>query len=148
MKKYNDERYQKYLHIIYEWTRTIESCYTVRIYDIRKEQYRDNSYYVFGIGCSNFLEPDDYDLKKDWCIGDTPMKNKEQKEVRDIVKMMCKDDRISLDDFERLNKDLKEAGAIKVYLHPATYDYKGHEMRDNDMQLIVIQDEDETKENI
>lgn len=64
MKKYRDERYEKYLNIIFDWNEKLPDPVSsgVVVYDIRKELYNNNTYYVFGIGVSNFLEEKGYDM--------------------------------------------------------------------------------------
>ena len=56
--------YDKYEYIIYKWSETVKVNTTVRIYGERRTQNTDDIYYVYGIGVSDFLEPDNYDRVK------------------------------------------------------------------------------------
>lgn len=141
MKEFDDERYKKYLGVIYKWNKTAQTHLAVRIYDIRSEIYSNETYYVFGIGVSDFLEDDGYDVSKDWTY-DKKYTIKQQREMRDIMKGVAHSTKISLDDFSELNRLLKEAGAKKVFLHPAKYWYKKETQYNLCEQLVVIQDEE------
>ena len=112
-----DETYDKYVTIVYNWSETKRTGTTVRIYKPRHEIYSENEFYVLGIGVSNFLEPDEYNPKKDW-VNDSKFKDNEY-EPKKIVKWLCGSNWISIDDLYELSNLLKEAGAKEVYLHPS-----------------------------
>ena len=140
MKSYNDKRYQKYEHIIFDWWQKIPHNFCMGICDIRKRYYEEEDYYVFKIGNSCFIEPEYFERNPDIT----------EDEIR-FEKMCCWDNFISLDNLSDLNNLLKEAGAIKVYIHPSEYMYQGKPTgrlmdyiprRREDELLIVIQDEE------
>lgn len=115
MKKYGDEQYKKYEWIIYQWTEKVDSKHGLRVFGVRRELYAEqNDFYVFGIGVSDFLEPKSYDPEED-------IATKLDPSDRSTIKYMTCSDRITLDDITELNRQLKEAGAKKVYLHQSTW---------------------------
>ena len=120
MKDHRDERYQRYLNIIYNWSERHPLQHGVQINRVRKELYGPEDFYCFGIARGNFVEPEDYDEEKEIPLDD---------ESKKLVKFACCDERLDLDMLEELNKELKAAGAKKVYLHPAERrEYKKHRM--------------------
>ena len=118
-----DEIYDKYEYIIYKWCETKPINQGVRIYGPRNEYYGDEQFYVFGIGVSNFLEPNDYEKSGLKSFTDKVVKDASQDEQPydpvKILKTICGSNRITLDDLHELSTLLKEAGAKEVYLHPS-----------------------------
>lgn len=112
-----DETYDKYVDIVYNWSQTKRTNTTVRVYKIRHEYYGKGEFYVLGIGVSNFLEANGYDPEKDW-VND-PKINKDDYDPKELLKYMCGNSWISIDDLHELSNLLKEAGAEEVYLHPS-----------------------------
>lgn len=112
-----DETYDKYVDIVYNWSQTKRTNTTVRVYKIRHEYYGKGEFYVLGIGVSNFLEANGYDPEKDW-VND-PKINKDDYDPKELLKYMCGNSWISIDDLHELSNLLKEAGAKEVYLHPS-----------------------------
>lgn len=113
----NDEIYEKYVSIVYEWAQ-IKTNTTVKIYRNRHEIYSENEYYVLGIGVSNFLEADRYDPEKDW-VNDLNLNPDTTYNPKELIKFMWGSCFISIDDLHELSNQLKEAGAKEVYLHPS-----------------------------
>lgn len=113
--------YDKYEYIIYKWSETVKVNTTVRIYGERRTQNTDDIYYVYGIGVSDFLEPDNYDRVKAEEYDRLWFKDNEEayKEYKDIAGWLFGNNYVSLDDLSRLNNELKEAGAKEVFLHPS-----------------------------
>ncbi len=112
-----DETYDKYVDIVYNWSQTKRTNRTVRVYKIRHEYYGKGEFYVVGIGVSNFLEANGYDPEKDW-VND-PKINQDDYNPKELLKYMCGNSWISIDDLHELSNLLKEAGAKEVYLHPS-----------------------------
>jgi hypothetical protein len=112
-----DETYDKYVDIVYNWSQTKRTNTTVRVYKIRREYYGKGEFYVLGIGVSNFLEANGYDPEKDW-VND-PKINQDDYDPKELLKYMCGNSWISIDDLHELSSLLKEAGAKEVYLHPS-----------------------------
>lgn len=112
-----DETYDKYVDIVYNWSQTKRTNTTVRVYKIRHEYYGKGEFYVLGIGVSNFLEANGYDPEKDW-VND-PKINQDDYDPKELLKYMCGNSWISIDDLHELSNLLKEAGAKEVYLHPS-----------------------------
>lgn len=142
MKKFEDERHKRYMHIIYEWNRRHGLQHGVGLYDIRKEQYGPEDFYCFSIAKSNFAEPDNFDSK----IAEDGL----SEEAIKLIKFAACDERLDLDMLSELNDELKAAGAKRVYLHPDNYFIKKRnwtEERQFGVQLLLIQDEDISREN-
>ena len=142
MKNHRDERYQRYLNIIFNWSERHPLQHGVQVQQVRKELYGPEDFYCFGIARGNFVEPKDYDESKEIQIDDKSKK---------LVKIACCDERLDLDMLEELNKELKAAGAKKVYLHPDERRiYKENRLPfDKETpfgtQLLLIQDEEVEK---
>lgn len=115
-----DEIYDKYVTIVYNWSMRKKTNTTVRVYGPRNEYYGPGKFYVLGIGVSNFLEANGYDPEKDW-VNDPKMNHSKDKgyDPKELLKMMCGDSWISIDDLHELSEELKAAGAPEVYLHPS-----------------------------
>ena len=113
-----DEVYDKYVHIVYEWSQTKNTHTTVRVYSLRHEKYSEKEYYVLGIGVSNFLEANGYDSEKDW-VNDPNLNHDTEYNPKELIKWMCGSCFISIDDLYELSNQLKDAGAKQVYLHPS-----------------------------
>ena len=116
-----DEIYDKYCHIIYKWSETVKVNVTVRVYAERKAENSDDMYYVYGIGVSDFLEPDNYDRVEQTKYYKEGLSDEAYEDFLTISGIMFGNNYISLDDLSRLNNELKEAGAKEVFLHPSLY---------------------------
>lgn len=116
-----DEIYDKYCHIIYKWSETVRVNVTVRVYAERKAEHSDDMYYVYGIGVSDFLEPDKYDRVEQTKYYKEGLSDEAYEDFLKISGVLYGNNYISLDDLNRLNNELKEAGAKEVFLHPSFY---------------------------
>ena len=141
-----DEIYDKYVTIVYNWSERKKTYRTVRIFRPRHEVYGEQEFYVLGIGVSSFLEADGYDPKQDW-VND-PNMNHSDYDPKRLIKFMCGNAWISIDDLHELSEELKSAGAKEVYLHPSAWtdnkallDHYNH-----DEWLIVIPKDNEQQE--
>ena len=115
-----DETYDKYMGIVYEWSERKNIPRGPRIYAVRREYYGTKEFYVLGIGVSTFLEANGYDPEKDW-VNDPKMNSGKEDgyDPKGLLKYMCGNCWISIDDLHELSELLKQAGAPEVYLHPS-----------------------------
>ena len=115
-----DETYDKYVTIVYNWSERKKTNRSVRVYRTRHAIYDEQEFYVLGIGVSNFLEAEGYDPEKDWVNNPELNPGKEDGyNPKELIKWMCGNNRISIDDLKELSDELKAAGAPEVYLHPS-----------------------------
>ena len=146
-----DATYDKYVTITYNWSMRKRTNTTVRVYGIRHEYYGPGDFYVLGIGVSNFLEADGYDPEKDW-VNDPKISNYNVRDKsydpKELLKMMCGDSWISIDDLHELSEELKAAGAREVYLHPSYWTDNKNLLNHytQDEWLVVIPKDNEQQE--
>jgi hypothetical protein len=115
-----DETYDKYVTIVYNWSERKKVNRGPRVYKTRNEYYGSREFYVIGIGTSHFLEANGYDPKKDW-VNDPKLNSGKEDgyDPKGLLKFMCGDCWVSIDDLKELSDELKAAGASEVYLHPS-----------------------------
>lgn len=142
-----DEIYDKYVSIVYNWSQRKKTYRTVRVYEPRHEVYGEREFYVLGIGVSTFLEANGYDPEKDW-VNDPKLNTDPSHNPKDLIKFMCGNAWISIDDLHELSEELKQAGAPQVYLHPSAWT-DNRALLDHYLQdewLVVIPKDNEQQE--
>ena len=115
-----DKVYEKYKNVIYKWHEKIRVNTCMRVYSERYALNSDDLYYVFGIGVSDFLEPDCYDREAEKSY-DMALLGDAYEEYSAIAGVIYGNNHVSLDELADLNNRLKEAGAKEVFIHPSFY---------------------------